>query len=153
MTPSCATQWKEKVALSEVQKQLKHSHFIGSRSHLFTIAAVWFGISRPRPFNWRVPNLPSKVNLSLVHPMSFSWHALGCMVQKHNFWKQIWNPQLKDRGLRWVTLYYTALQSGAQWQYASVRGSCCNIQPHGHDGAAVAKKLEQEGRQLLLWAL
>ena len=32
----------------------------------------------------------------------------------------------------------------AQWQYPSVRGSCCNIQRHGHDGAAVAKKLEQE---------
>ena len=27
----------------------------------------------------------------------------------------------------------------AQWQYPSVRGSCCNIQPPGHDGVAVAK--------------
>ena len=26
-------------------------------------------------------------------------------------------------------------------------GSCCNIQPHGLDGAAVAKKLEQEGKE------
>ena len=28
-----------------------------------------------------------------------SWHGIGCTEDKHNFWRQIWYPQLKGRGL------------------------------------------------------
>ena len=33
------------------------------------------------------------------------------------------------------------------WQFPSVRGSNCNIRPHGQDGAAVAKKTRTRGKE------
>ena len=54
---------------------------------------------RPRLFNWGFRIGLQKLCLSSVHPMSSSWHNIGCTEDKHNFWRPIWDPQLKGQGL------------------------------------------------------
>ena len=40
---------------------------------------------RPRPFNWGLRICLQKFCFSLVHPMSSSWHDIGCTEDKHHF--------------------------------------------------------------------
>ena len=63
------------------------------RSHYFSSA-----MNRPHPFNWGLQSCLRKLCTSSVHPMSSSWHYIGCIKDKCNG-RQIRNPQLKGRGL------------------------------------------------------
>ena len=68
-----------------------------------------FVLYSPRPFNWGFRICPSKLCLSMVHPMSFQVDEddIGSTEDKPNFWRQIWNPRLKGWALKWATHNHT----------------------------------------------
>ena len=51
------------------------------------------------PFKLRVPDLPSKAQYIIMHPIQSQLDDIGCTKDKCRFGRQIWNPQIEGRGL------------------------------------------------------
>ena len=87
------TQWTTFLSIQVYAEQVTISAF--AQSCLLVPLCCWL--------LWPTKGTTVLVCFGSVHPMSCSWHKIGCTKDERNFWKHIWNPQLIGRGLMMTT--------------------------------------------------